>query len=168
MVARILFLFCILSASGVAAEQTRIAVFDFELIDTSLDGQMRGPNPEEKARLERLAPALRAKLAASDRYVVVNTASVADRARAQNLQACGGCDATLAREAGADVALTGTVQKVSNLILNLNIYLRDAKDDRLMQAMSADFRGNTDESWSRALDWLIRNRLLVEPAAKPQ
>jgi hypothetical protein len=27
--------------------------------------------------------------------------------------------------------------------------------------MNADFRGNTDESWSRALGWLIRNRLLA-------
>jgi len=55
--------------------------------------------------------------------------------------------------------VTGTVQKVSNLILNLNIYLRDAKDDRLLQSMSADFRGNTGESWSRALSYLIRNKL---------
>jgi hypothetical protein len=168
MIARVLFLLCLFLPSGVAAEPRRVAVFDFELIDTSLDGQMRGPNPEEKARLERLAPALRAKLAASDRYAVVDTARVSERAHRQNLQACGGCDATLAREAGADIALTGTVQKVSNLILNLNIYLRDAEDDRLLQAMSADFRGNTDESWSRALDWLIRNRLLAEPAPKQQ
>jgi hypothetical protein len=28
-------------------------------------------------------------------------------------------------------------------------------------AMSADMRGNTDESWSRTLDWLVRNRLLA-------
>ena len=55
---------------------------------------------------------------------------------------------------------------MSNLILNLNIYLRDAKDDRLLQSMSADFRGNTDESWSRALGYLIRNKLLAEPDAK--
>jgi hypothetical protein len=166
MIARILFLFCLLAASSVAAEPIRVAIFDFELIDTSLDGQMKGPNPDEKARLERLAPALRAKLAASDKYVVVDTRAVSARANAQNLQSCGGCDASLAHEVGADVALTGTVQKVSNLILNLNIYLRDAKDDRLLQAMSADFRGNTDESWSRALDYLIRNRLLPEPAPK--
>jgi hypothetical protein len=26
--------------------------------------------------------------------------------------------------------------------------------------MSADMRGNTDETWSRTLDWLVRNRLL--------
>jgi hypothetical protein len=166
MIARILLPFCLLSASAAAAEPMRVAVFDFELIDTSLEGEMQGTSPEEKARLAKLAPVLREKLAASDRYVVVDTAPVSDRARAQNLQACGGCDATLAQEAGADVALTGTVQKVSNLILNLNIYLRDAKDDHLLQAMSADFRGNTDESWSRALNYLIRNKLLAEPAPK--
>jgi hypothetical protein len=28
-------------------------------------------------------------------------------------------------------------------------------------AMRADMRGNTDRSWSRTLDWLIRNRLLA-------
>jgi hypothetical protein len=166
MTARILLLFCLFAASGVAAEPIRVAVFDFELIDTSLDGQMKGANPDEKARLDRLAPALRAKLAGSDKYVVVDASAVSARAHAQNLQSCGGCDASLAQEAGANIALTGTVQKVSNLILNMNIYLRDAKDDRLLQAMSADFRGNTDESWSRALDYLIRNRLLAEPAPK--
>jgi hypothetical protein len=166
MIARILLPFCLVSASAAAAEPMRVAVFDFELIDTSLEGEMQGTSPEEKARLAKLAPVLREKLAASDRYVVVDTAPVSDRAHAQNLQACGGCDATLAHEAGADIALTGTVQKVSNLILNINVYLRDAKDDRLLQSMSADFRGNTDESWSRALNYLIRNRLLAEPAPK--
>jgi hypothetical protein len=36
----------------------------------------------------------------------------------------------------------------------------------LLQSMSADFRGNTGESWSRALSYLIRNKLLVEPDEK--
>jgi hypothetical protein len=165
MIARLLFVLCLLSATPVAAEPVRVAVFDFEMIDTSLDGEMKGTSAEEKARLAKLAPALREKLAASDRFIVVDTNSVNERAHAQNLQACGGCDATLAHEVGADVALTGTVQKVSNLILNINIYLRDAKDDRMLQTMSVDIRGNTDESWSRGLSYLIRNKLLADPAA---
>jgi hypothetical protein len=165
MIARLLFVLCLLSTTPVAAEPVRVAIFDFEMIDTSLDGEMKGTSAEEKARLAKLAPALREKLAASDRFIVVDTNSVNERAHAQNLQACGGCDATLAHEAGADVALTGTVQKVSNLILNINIYLRDARDDRMLQAMSADIRGNTDESWSRGLSYLIRNKLLADPAA---
>jgi hypothetical protein len=85
---------------------------------------------------------------------------VAAAAHASNLQACGGCDAQLARQVGADLAITGTVQKVSNLILNMTIYIRDAASGRPLTAMNADFRGNTDESWSRTLDWLVRNRLL--------
>jgi hypothetical protein len=61
---------------------------------------------------------------------------------------------------GAELAITGTVQKVSNLILNMNIYVRDASSGATTAAMSADMRGNTDETWSRSLDWLVRNRLL--------
>jgi hypothetical protein len=33
--------------------------------------------------------------------------------------------------------------------------------DGAVAAVSADMRGNSDESWSRPLDWLIRNRLLA-------
>ena len=132
------------------AAQTKVAVFEFELIDTSLEGAMNGPRADEQRRL-----------AASGRYAPVDLSPVAAEARASNLQACGGCDAGLARRAGAELAVTGTVQKVSNLILNMNIYVRDATDGHLVTQMSADFRGNTDESWSRALDWLVRNRMLA-------
>ena len=68
--------------------------------------------------------------------------------------AANGCDATIARELGADQALTGLVQKVSNLILNINLYLRDSATGDLLNVMSADVRGNTDESWSRGVSWL--------------
>jgi hypothetical protein len=141
--------------------QTKVAVFEFELIDTSLEGATNGPRADEQRRLARLAEELRDRLAASGRYVAVDISPVAEDARRSNLQACGGCDAVLARRAGAELAVTGTVQKISNLILNMNIYVRDAASGRLVNQMSADFRGNTDESWSRALDWLVRNRLLA-------
>ncbi len=50
---------------------------------------------------------------------------------------------------------------LSNLILNMNIYVRDTSSGATIAAMSADMRGNTDETWSRTLDWLVRNRLLA-------
>jgi hypothetical protein len=83
------------------------------------------------------------------------------RQQASSLQACGGCDMRLAQRIGAELAITGTVQKVSNLILNMNIYVREASTGATIAAMSADMRGNTDETWSRTLDWLVRNRLLA-------
>jgi len=138
-----------------------VAVFDFELIDTSLEGAIRGARPDEQERLARLSDQLRQLLRASGRFSLVDITPIANEAQASNLQACGGCDIQLARRIGAELAITGTVQKVSNLILNMNIYVREASSGVTVAAMSADMRGNTDESWSRTLDWLVRNRLLA-------
>ena len=144
-----------------AAAPRSVAVFEFELIDSSLEGAMNGSRSDEQARLESTSQRLRQRLVESGRFAVVDIAPVAAEARAKNLQACGGCDVRLAKQIGAELAITGTVQKISNLILNMNIYVREADSGRLTAAASADFRGNTDESWSRALDWLARNRLLA-------
>ena len=138
-----------------------VAVFDFELIDTSLEGATRGARPDEQQRLARLSDQLRQLLRDSGRFSLVDITPIAREAQASNLQACGGCDIQLARRIGAELAITGTVQKVSNLILNMNIYVRDASSGATIAAMSADMRGNTDETWSRTLNWLVRNRLLA-------
>ena len=136
-----------------------IAVFNFELVDTSLEGATNGPRADEAARLAELSERLRQWLAARKNVQVVDIAPVAKQAAAVHLQECGGCDADLARRVGAEFSITGTVQKVSNLILNMNIYIRNVADGRLMAGMSADMRGNTEESWMRTLHWLERNRL---------
>jgi len=143
------------------AHAQTVAVFDFELIDTSVEGEIRGVRSDEQARLGQLSLQLRERLKDSGRFSLVDIAPVAAEARASNLQGCGACDTRLAGRVGAELSITGTVQKVSNLILNVNIYVRDASSAATVAAMSADMRGNTDESWSRALDWLIRNRLLA-------
>lgn len=148
--------------AAIAQEPIQVAVFDFELIDTSLEGEMVGPQSAETARLQALGEQLREAFEKDPRYEVVDMAPVMERARAQNLQACGGCDRHLAEEVSADWAVTGTVQKVSNLILNINLYIRDVESGESVQVMSADIRGNTDESWQRGLSWLVRNRLKLE------
>jgi hypothetical protein len=139
----------------------RVAVFDFELIDTSLDGETYGTRPEEKARLKKISDQLRQALAKSGQFEAVDIGPVDAAAHEANLQACGGCDAALARKLGADLSITGTVQKVSNLILNMNIYIRDVSSQKLIASRSADFRSNTDESWTRTMNYLIRNYVLT-------
>ena len=67
----------------------------------------------------------------------------------------------IARRAGAEIAITGTVRKVSSLILNINIQVREVAGGKLTRALQADIRGNTDESWLRGIRWLVANRLLV-------
>lgn len=154
-------------ASAASAEGPKTAVFDFELIDSSLQGEKDGQRADEQARLLRAGDQLRQGLANSGKYLLVDIAPVRAEARNANLQACGGCDVQFAQKLGADLSITGTVQKVSNLILNMNIYVRSARTGRLVTSMSADFRSNTDESWSRAVSYLLRNRLLAPNYGAP-
>jgi hypothetical protein len=69
-----------------------VAVFDFELIDTSLEGFIRGARPDEQERLARLSDQLRQLLKDSGRFSLVDITPIASEAQASNLQACGGCD----------------------------------------------------------------------------
>ena len=156
----------LLTGSAAFADPPKLAVFDFELIDTSLPGEFYGSKPEE-ARLDRISEQLRKELVDSGRFQLLDIAPIRDAAHHSNLQACGGCDLKLAGQLGADLEITGMVQKVSNLIINLNIYLRDVKTGNVIMAASADMRGNTDESWSRATGYLVRERLLAPNYGRP-
>ena len=99
---------------------------------------------------------------------MVDIAPVNAAAHDSNLQACGGCDVKFARQLGADLALTGVVRKISNLILNINLFVHDVSSGRLVATMNADMRGDTDESWSRTTNYLVRNRLLAPNYGAPQ
>jgi hypothetical protein len=150
-----------------AAELPRLAVFDFEMIDSSLDGEMRGTRADEQARLMRTGDQVRKELGESGKFQILDIAPINAAAHQSHLQACGGCDVTLARELGADLEITGVVQKVSNLILNINAYMRDVHTGKLVAGGSVDMRGNTDESWSRATRYLVRERLLAAIPGTP-
>ena len=155
-------------AGADAAEPPKLAVFDFEMLDTSLQGEVYGARSDEHDRLMRVGDQLRKELGDSGKFRIIDIAPVNVAAHQSHLQACGGCDVKLARELGVDLYITGVVQKVSNLILNINVYLHDAHTGKLVAGMSVDMRGNTDESWSRATDYLVRNRLLAPNYGAPQ
>jgi hypothetical protein len=154
------------TASAHAADPSKLAVFDFEMMDTSLEGQINGPRLDEQQRLLRAGDQLRKELGESGKFRIIDIAPVNAAAHQSHLQACGGCDVKLAKQIGADIAVTGVVQKVSNLILNVNVYMRDTGTGRLVRGASVDTRGNTDESWSRAVHYLVQERLLaINPGA---
>jgi hypothetical protein len=54
------------------------------------------------------------------------------------------------------------VQKVSDLILNINVYMADVAAGKLAFVHSVDIRGNTDESWTRGVTYLVKNYLLAD------
>jgi Protein of unknown function (DUF2380) len=148
----LLGIFCALMASPLSAQARglRVAIFDFELIDTSLEGATNGPRADETARLVRLGDQLRTLVTSSGKLEVVDIAPVRAEAHKANLQACGGCDADFAQKLGA------------------NLYVRVVATRAPLVAMSVDIRGNTDESWSRGLEYLVRTRFLPSENRDPQ
>ena len=59
-----------------------VAVFDFELIDTSLEGATRGARPDEQQRLARLSD--HQLLRDSGRFSLVDITPIAREAQASN------------------------------------------------------------------------------------
>lgn len=150
----------LIQAVPARAEQKTIAFFGFELINTS----PAPVSPQETARIEMLDKEARKALAAHG-LEPVDTASVAAKRDAvASLRDCNGCDLDLARELGAELSSFGWVQKVSNLILNINLQIRDVASGRLIKAGSVDIRGNTDKSWSRGLSFLMKDRIFRKDA----
>ncbi len=145
------------------AEALRAAAFPFELYDTSLQGEQGGAGANEHARLALIDGELHDLLAKSGRYEPVPLGAEAAKAGDMDLRTCDGCEVPLARDLGAAVSVVGWVQKVSPLILNINLVIRDAKTGNVLNAGSVDIRGDTDESWSRGVAYLLRDRMHILP-----
>jgi hypothetical protein len=140
----------------------RVAFFGFQLINTSLEPTQ----PAENERLRMLDDMFREKLDASGRFKIVPIPPElrAKIAAGPEITGCNGCERGYALAAGADWAAWGTVQKVSNLILNINLYMEDARGAGKMEFVkSVDIRGNTDESWRHGLDYMLRHYLFKQP-----
>jgi hypothetical protein len=163
-VTRLVVLSCLLSAiagaaSARAGPPAPIAVFDVQVVNTSL----AATTPEESERARALGRQLRDALSRSGRYRVVDLAPVqAALDQGPELLHCNGCELPLARQVGAQQAAVVWVQKVSNLILNINIKIEDATTGARIRAGSVDIRGNTDESWTRGLRFLLDDQILAD------
>lgn len=118
----------------------------------------------ERNRVAMLGKQFSSALADSGKYTITPlTDDVRIQiASGQPIGECGGCEATLGKQLGADRVSWVTVQKVSNLILNINVYMADVANGRMTFIKSVDVRGNTDESWSRSMAYLLDNYLLAQ------
>lgn len=131
-----------------------VALFPLDLLDSSLEGELGGADPAEAARLALLDRELRGRIERSGRLELVGPAG-------PGRPGCRACVSRAARAAGADYALTGWVQKVSDLILNINLRVTNVRTGAVVFQDSVDIRGNTDRSWLRGLRYLVERRLLA-------
>ena len=100
-------LLTLMTAAPAHADPPKVAVFDFELIDTSLQGEIKGSPTGEHDRLIRAGQQLRRELADSGKFQLLDITPISAVAHGSNLQACGGCDVQLASKLGADLASGG-------------------------------------------------------------
>ena len=116
----------------------------------------------EQARVASIASLFTAKLEASGRYrfVSIPPDTAAKMAAGPAIGSCGGCEFDYGKQLAADTVAWIVVQKVSDLILNLNVYMADIAARKLTFVHSVDIRGNTDESWTRGITYLVKNYLL--------
>jgi len=154
----------LVTAAGRAAEPTSsvpkaAAVMDFELIDDMRDYESAAVLAAQNQRLVLIGDALRQELQQRALYRVVDNNAAANLIAAskarQELRDCNGCEVEIGRALGADVVLIGWVQKVSNLILNINVQARDVHSGTTLYARSVDLRSNTDTSWLRGIRYMV-------------
>ena len=147
------------SAAQDSAAPPSLAMVGFELIDEQRDESQRLQLDRRLASIDRQ---FRLAVQAADLYRVVEVAPAAPqiaklRDDVEYLYRCNGCLAPIGRRLGAAYIAAGWVQKVSNLILNINVQIRDTARDRIVLTKSVDVRSNTDESWSRGIAYLVRD-----------
>jgi hypothetical protein len=119
----------------------------------------------ERARIGLIASVFKTKLEASGRYTFVSipAEAAAKIAAGPEVGSCGGCELKYGKQLGADYAAWIVIQKVSDLILNINVYMADVATGKLAFVHSVDIRGDTDESWTRGVTYLVKNYLLPAP-----
>jgi hypothetical protein len=151
-----LALCALLSGAALADEARTAAVFDTVFVNAS----PQATSLEENARVARMTAAIKAALEKSGQYRVVSIEKVLpDLDKVRDIHDCNGCEADLAKKDGAQVAVVAWAQKVSNLILNLNIRIVDAETGQTIKGGSVDIRGNDDRSWERGLKFLLEEHV---------
>ncbi|RDW14605.1 hypothetical protein DIE28_01735 [Paracoccus thiocyanatus] len=167
---RLILIACVaaLTGSGAGAEPEdhgppppdTAAWFGLHLIDTSTEGAINGAREDEARRIQTAEDVIAQDLQARGFTLMAPPAEQV--AQIKNPTKSNGSDSRIARQMGAHYAISGEVQKVSNLILTLNLYLREAESGETLRAGVVDIRGNTDESFRRGYLYLLKNIIFRE------
>ena len=146
-----------------AAAGQKAAIFPVELLDPGVVGG-RKARPDESRKLALVTEELKTALAKQAEVEPVDTApQSAEIAKQSPFYKCEGCAAPIAKTLGADLAVTGYVERGSNQIFNLFVTIVDAGSGKVVRAGQVVIRADTDDTWAHAMRWVVKNRLLAEP-----
>jgi hypothetical protein len=138
----------------------KLAVFDFELEDSSASAALLNKPVSSGATMEKVSSAAREELAESGRYSVVDGSTVnAKPVSEKSLRDCDGCEAGLALQLGADQSLIGVLRKVTETDYYVMIRIRDARTGKILEQEEAMFAGD-ETGWVSGARMLIRHQVL--------
>lgn len=147
------------SSTQHAGEPPQLVVLDVEI-----SGDLGGPElaAQHEARLTLASARLRQELSNTGLYRLVDTAPAQDlvaelQSRHLYLHDCNGCDLEVGRLLGADQVLVAWVNRVSALILSLTYEIHDVATGQIAARKSFGFRGDNDDAWTRAIDYMVRD-----------
>ena len=151
----------IAATPAVARTPIQIAVFDFELEDTSAAGSAGNVAALDVGYLADVTKGVRDLFAQSGRYHVVEAGGAnADVVRKHDLRDCDGCDAGIAKGLGAEQSLVGVVRRVSRTEYVVRFQIRDSKTGVVVSKGDSGLRIGANYSWSRGAVRLVRDRVL--------
>jgi hypothetical protein len=164
-----LILACLALVAAVPAYAApKVAIFPFDIRDVEIEGElMAQPKEDDVRRMRMVADELKTLMEKDHTYEVVDLAPfAADVEQASPFSKCNGCEAELGKKVGADLAVTGYVDKLSDALISLQLYARDTATGEVKKTMAAEIRGNTDELWLHGIRWLWKNRFNAQADAK--
>lgn len=142
---------CLLAAAPALAASPRIAVADIGFTDSS--GEARDQGAEHEARRRALTEGIRTDIgkdgAAQSLALACEGACRLDAEGVEALR-------QRAREAGAAFVLVGSVHKMSTLVLSMRVAVLDVASGKLVMERLLSFRGDNDEGWRHAGDFVAR------------
>ncbi len=148
-------LLCMLARTAAAGEPAKIAVFPFEVFDTSGEAARIGPD-----RIAKATDLLARTLHGTGQYAPVDLAPYArEIAGLQPPDECGQCWAAVARRAGATLEVLPSVHKVSTLITLMTLWFADLHTMRYVAHVEGQIRGDTDEAYARGIAFLVTQEL---------
>lgn len=145
-----------------AAEPESVVVLDTEVIIDNKPGPHSPDRPGELERARYMTAHLRKAFELSDAYQLVDIDKVGELVQElkdsrKYLHQCKPCARRIGEAAGVDYVVTSWVQVVSNLIINLNLVLRDAETGEVIKTSFNDIRGNNNSTWRGGTNFNLEN-----------
>ena len=144
-----------------APARVKLAVFPFELDDTSASAETAGETSSDAKGLAETTDAIRDVLSQSGRYQMIDVGK-AGAAGNPALHDCSGCDATIALGLGAEQSLVGVIRRVSRTEYIVGFQLRDTQSGKVIASADSGLRMGANYSWSRGARRLVRDHLLED------